>query len=280
MQHSLIHLRLPACLRAIAAATLLLGAAALPAEAASKPAKITVKSLEEHFGDVETLSASIDVKMKGTMLVEKKKLPLSGTMLMSLDIDTKNERARLNYAGDMFEKMFTSMAGRANAKQLKNFSMSMIIDRDSSFVEMAALGNMCQKVPESGDIQKLRDSFNQVSFGNDILEEGARTIEGLLVGEKVINGIATKHYKLSAATLKDMSTNANGTRYSAAEIWIATDGDYLVQLKATATGRTTPGGPSTGMSAFNGTMNMLYTLKSVNKPLTIKVPAACAGQSS
>jgi hypothetical protein len=278
MQHSRI--RLPAFLRAIAAATLLLGAAALPAEAASKPVKITVKSLEEHFGEVETLSASIDIKMKGTMLVEKKKLPLSGTMLMTLDIDTKNERARLNYGGDMFEKVFTSMAGKANAKQFKNFSISMIIDRDSSFVEMAALGNMCQKVPESGDIQKLRDSFNQGSFGNDIFGKDGKTIEGVPVGEKVINGIPTKHYKLSAATLKDISNNADGTRYSAAEIWIAADGDYLVQLKATATGRTTPGGPSTGSSAFNGAMNVLYTLKSVNKPLTIKVPAACAGQSS
>jgi hypothetical protein len=279
MQQAL-HLSFAPLARAAAATLVIAGMAAQPANAANKPVKFTIKPLSAHFESIDTMSARFVIKMKGDMTVEGKRLPMDGTMDVKLDVDVNNDRARMVYGGDLFEKMISGAVGKAEAKKFKNMSFALFIENGSGYVEMTAPQVMCNKLPESGDLGKLQEAFTQEMTVSGLSQDKIQTVQGTLIGEEKINGVATKRYKLTAAELKKMSKGQKGARYTAAEVWVANDGDYLVQLQTSGTGLSSASAFASSSGTFKGSMSMVYTLNSVNKPLKITLPASCKGESS
>lgn len=258
------------------------GVAAQPAEAASKPVKFTLQPLGAHFESIDTMSARIEIKMKGdaSVTVQGEKLPLNGTMEVKLDIDAKNERARLTYGGDLFEKMIANSVGKAEAKKYKNLVFALFVEKGAGYVEMNVPQTMCTKLPDSGDLSKLEQAFTKESAIGGVGGGKAQILQGTLIGEERINGVATKRYKLTAAELKKMAKGQKGARYTAAEVWVAKDGDYLVQIRADGTGLSSTSNMAGSSSTLKGSMSMLFTLNAVNTPLKLTLPTSCKGEAS
>jgi hypothetical protein len=274
---------LPALLKSVCATGLVLalaGGQTIPAQAQAKPVRFVVKPMADHFESIDTLSMRFEIKMKGTMAASGKSLPMNGTMLMAFDANIASDQARLTYSGDIFDKMLAEAAGKQKVKLPKGFSMAIIIDSKQSYIETTLPKKMCQKSPQSADMRQLQKLFSAGTMTEMLTEgDGTQTMEGKLLGEENVGGIATKHYALSSAELKRMAKSSSGVRYTAAEVWIAVDGDYLVKLKTSASGLINSA--NVGMSGkFSGSMDMKYTIDAVNKPLVISVPSSCTGRSA
>jgi hypothetical protein len=85
-------------------------------------------------------------------------------------------------------------------------------------------------------------------------------------GRETVNGISTKHY-----TWKENSLPVFGFTSASGDVWVATDGDYVVRYVAEASGS----GTLFGASEEEGTISFEYNLTDVNGPLTIEAPADC-----
>lgn len=88
-----------------------------------------------------------------------------------------------------------------------------------------------------------------------------------LAGTETIDGIATEH-----ATFDERSLGLFDGATSTGEVWTAIDAGYLVryQLK-------TVGGPTYFGDGVDGTVTWDYRVSDVEQPLTVELPAACAG---
>jgi hypothetical protein len=85
-------------------------------------------------------------------------------------------------------------------------------------------------------------------------------------GRETVNGMNTKHY-----TWKETSLPVFGFTSASGEVWVATDGDYVVRYVSEASGS----GTLFGASEQEGTITFEYNLTEVNGSFTIEAPAEC-----
>ena len=84
-------------------------------------------------------------------------------------------------------------------------------------------------------------------------------------GSATINGTATKHY-----TFDERALGQSGQTQSKGELWVASDGGYVVKDMVTTKGNTDYFG-----EGIEGTLTWDYELTDVNKPVEINLPADC-----
>lgn len=84
-------------------------------------------------------------------------------------------------------------------------------------------------------------------------------------GSEIVNNIAVKHY-----TFDERAQGASGIAKSTGELWVASDGGYLVRLTLT-----TKGGADYFGKGIEGTLSWDYQLADVNQPLAVELPADC-----
>lgn len=85
------------------------------------------------------------------------------------------------------------------------------------------------------------------------------------VGSDTVNGEATNHYTFDERALGQLDI-ANST----GEMWVASDGGYVVKYVLTTTGNADYFG-----EGIEGTLTWDYELTDVNQPVRIKLPADC-----
>jgi hypothetical protein len=85
-------------------------------------------------------------------------------------------------------------------------------------------------------------------------------------GRETVNGVDTKHY-----TWKETSLPVFGFASASGEVWVATDGDYVVRYSSEASGS----GTLFGAGEQEGTVSLEYNLTDVNGSFTIEAPAEC-----
>jgi len=84
-------------------------------------------------------------------------------------------------------------------------------------------------------------------------------------GQETVNGIATTHY-----TFDERALVQNGRNKSTGEMWVASEGGYIVRYLVTTKGNADYFGGD-----MDGTLTRYYQLTDINQPLTIELPADC-----
>jgi hypothetical protein len=84
-------------------------------------------------------------------------------------------------------------------------------------------------------------------------------------GQETVNGIETTHY-----TFDERALVQNGRNSSTGEMWVASEGGYIVRYLVTTRGNADYFG-----GGMEGTLTRDYELTEVNQPLTIDLPANC-----
>jgi hypothetical protein len=84
-------------------------------------------------------------------------------------------------------------------------------------------------------------------------------------GKETVNDVAANHY-----TFDERALGALDIMKSTGEMWVASDGGYIVKYKVTTKGDAKYFG-----EGIEGTVTWDYELTDVNKPLTLELPADC-----
>lgn len=101
---------------------------------------------------------------------------------------------------------------------------------------------------------------------------GNNKVYGTLVGNETVNSIATKRYKLDTATINSLARkNGANVQLKSGDVWIATQGDYIVRLISDGTGNL----PANTGVEFNGNANITLNVSDVNKVPDIQLPGQC-----
>jgi hypothetical protein len=118
-------------------------------------------------------------------------------------------------------------------------------------------GSLCvASVPELSTSPS--EVFEPASFLNSVI--GAEE-----AGSETVNGITSTRY-----TFDESAQAASGIAESTGELWIASDGGYLVRYVLGTTG-----GPAYFGQGIEGTLTWDYQLEEVGLPLVIELPADC-----
>lgn len=97
-------------------------------------------------------------------------------------------------------------------------------------------------------------------------------IYGTLVGNAVINGIPTKHYKLDVKTINALARQRGATmQLASGEVWIAAQGDYIVRVVVDGKGNLAA---NAGVD-FTGRVNLTLNVSGVNRIPAIQLPNQC-----
>lgn len=121
----------------------------------------------------------------------------------------------------------------------------------------------CISMSSSEDTQ-----LGQGLFSPDVLGgvSGAK-----YVNTETVNGVKAKHYAWKEGGLAGLGfTSGQG------EVWVATDGNYVVKYTAEATGKTV----WFGTGEEEGTITVDYNLTEVNGSFQIEPPSDCAGPAT
>ena len=84
-------------------------------------------------------------------------------------------------------------------------------------------------------------------------------------GQETVNGVAAAHY-----TFDERALVQNGRNKSTGEMWVASEGGFIVRYLVTTEGNADYFG-----GGMEGTLTRDYQLTDVNQPLTIELPADC-----
>jgi hypothetical protein len=99
--------------------------------------------------------------------------------------------------------------------------------------------------------------------------EPARFLSGVIgaeeAGAETVNGVASNHY-----TFDEHAIGASDTAKSTGEMWVASEGGYLVRYVLTTTGGADYFGEGT-----EGTATWDYALTDIDQPLTVEMPKDC-----
>lgn len=101
------------------------------------------------------------------------------------------------------------------------------------------------------------------------LLDPARLLTGVFgaeeAGQETVNGIAAAHYAFDERALVQ-----NGRNKSTGEMWVASEGGFIVRYHVTTEGNTDYFG-----GGLEGMLTRDYQLTDINQPLTIELPADC-----
>jgi hypothetical protein len=141
----------------------------------------------------------------------------------------------------------------------------------SGSFEMITVGDMSYWVTKDADGVESCSSMSSGEATNP--QEGAFTPDMMgeisdakYLGTETANGVRAKHY-----AWQENSLPVWGFSSVKGDVWMATDGEYVVKYAAEASGK----GTLFGSSQEEGTIRFEYDLTDVNGSFTIEAPAEC-----
>ncbi|HSB02870.1 MAG TPA: hypothetical protein VLE49_19635 [Anaerolineales bacterium] len=111
----------------------------------------------------------------------------------------------------------------------------------------------------------------EIQAGNSLGErfEPASFLSGLKgadeAGSETVNGVEAKHY-----TFDQHALGEDGITESTGELWVASDGGYLVKYLLARKGKANYFG-----EGIEGTLTLVYALTAPNQPVTLQLPEDC-----
>jgi len=265
--------------KVIGIACVVLAMAGQPAMGASAQAKnITVKPLSATYETVNVLKTTLEMKLDGQKATKEK---VKGALKIMFAYNTPKNMAEMGMSGALISVL---VGNNSPAEQLTGIG---IYDTGTeAYMLMDAKKDVCTKMPAGtagtimGDnpIQGLGLSEMTGSF-EKLSQEGKLT--GKRVGNEKVNGIATTHYTLDAAALKAFideieKSSADGPRnkaqFNKGDLWVATDGSYLVQFKVQGAGE------MKSLGGFTGNVGITFGVSDINnEAYEVVPPEMCLG---
>lgn len=167
--------------------------------------------------------------------------------------------------------LITTLLGRYLQGIPVNNLTVYLIDGKPYVVAQALLLRVCA-VPGSpiAGLDQLSSGLSADVFMSQLT--GNNKIYGTFVGNETVNGIPTRRYKLDTATINALAKkNSANVQLKGGDVWIATQGDYIVRLNADGVGNLAA---NAGVD-FNGNANITLNVSDVNRVPDIQLPGQC-----
>jgi hypothetical protein len=181
--------------------------------------------------------------------------PVNGTWTMEEDLIQQPRAQRV--------AMTTAGFSEGQAGNLGTFEIITIGDMSYMLTQDAGGAKSCISMSSGEATDSQQGLFNPDMIGG--------VSDAKYVGTETVNGVRAKHY-----AWKETSLPVFGFASSKGDVWMATDGDYVVKYLAEATGK----GTLFGSAQEEGTITVEYNLTDVNGSFTIEVPAECEGPAT
>ncbi len=142
--------------------------------------------------------------------------------------------------------------------------IEMVMTADSNYMVMSSDGSepQCIQSPRTGDQEPPSAPFSP----SELTEDNANIT--LVKRGEIINGIETDHYKIE----EQVDTNKQGV--ASGDMWVATDGGYMVKYTGTYTGNDLFSTEDTTDSEGKATWE--YTIDKINAVDDLSIPEACS----
>ena len=165
---------------------------------------------------------------------------MKGSLLARIDVNNKEQRR-------------TVIGGALLAQQLSGFApnsqLSVLNFGSETYVLLEGGTLTCVKT----DDERLTNGVNDMTSGLDnVVSEliSALSVDpkepiATLVGEEIVNGVDVQRYFVDStsaggkAFLSGLNESDNQFKQARLDLWIASEGDYLVKLELKATGKST-----------------------------------------
>ena len=227
---------------------------------------ITVKPASERLGTIKTVQTKMNLVLKGT---GSGNTPIDGTMDVTVLDDTNAKKRDIEIQGNLIGQLLANQLRGFNPRSLGIFTVN-----NESYVRLDTLLTVCAK-PRAGipGLDGIATSLSVEGFMG--MMGGQMTFAGTLVGEEMINGLATRHYTLDLAAMKAEAQRRGITNWpelSRGEVWTARDGDYIVRMAVDGKGKLA----NVAGNSFDGNFNVVLDTVSLNQTLNIALPASCS----
>ncbi len=240
--------------------------------AAAQAKNITVKPLSATYEKVEVLKTMMELKLDGQKATKEK---VKGAIKIVFAYNLPKKMAEMGMTGTLIS---TLMGDDLPAEQLTGIG---IFDTGvDAYMLMDAKKDVCTKMPAGtagtiiGDNPIEALGLSEMTGGFETMSQEG-TLTGKRVGNEKVNGIATTHYTLDAAALKafidviEKSSDdgpQNKAQFNKGDLWVATEGDYLVQFKVQGAGE------MKSLSGFKGNVGITVGMSDINNEAFEVVP--------
>lgn len=226
---------------------------------------IAIGSLSNAVPDVKSLQTKMTLTLDGTDAGNK---VLKGTFDVSLNNNLALKQTELTVGGDLLTPLL--------ADQLRGFSarsLSLYAINNQVYASIQTLLRVCVK-PNAAQINvdEIAQSLSLDTFTSMVAANGR--FPGTLVGDEVVNGIPSKHYKVDVAAYEAMAA-ANGMtdlKLKQGDVWLASQGDYVTRLNVSGNGKLS----NLVNKTFTGDFTLSMELTGVNNSPEVVLPANCA----
>jgi hypothetical protein len=141
--------------------------------------------------------------------------------------------------------------------------------------EIITIGDAAYMVMEQdGKKTCISTTSDQANATEGLMPKDFNLSDGKFVGEETVNGIKAKHY-----AWKENSGlfGLGGATKGKADVWVASDGEFVVKFTAEATGK---GQLWASNKQGEGTFTIEYNVTQVNKSFKIEAPETCKSAAS
>lgn len=253
----------------------LAGQPALSAFAQSS--NITIKPLSDTYKKLDALKTTVGMKLDG---LNEKKEKFKGDMQVVIAFNKPKKMSVMEMTGPLL-----SMIMGKNLPMPDMTGFGIYSTGKDAYMMMEGKKTTCTQMPGSVVDSLANDNPTDVMGLSDItksLEKLSKDkkLTGKKIGDEKIGGIATTHYALDASTLKaiveaekkDNPSNStkNKIEYKQGDLWVATDGGYVVQFKFQGAGE------MKDLDGFKGDVSANFTLSEINNAkYEVKPPEVC-----
>lgn len=233
-----------------------------PTPTVALPPGITIRPIS-NTTSIKSYKTVVNMKLDGQSAGKVAK----GDFNAEVQTDLANKRQSIGISGNLVPVLL--------GRYLQNLPVSgltvYLVDGKPYVVAQALILRVCA-VPgaQIAGLDQLSSGLSAEVFLSQLT--GSNKIYGTLVGNETVNGIPTKRYKLDVKTINALAKQRGATaQLKSGDVWIATQGDYIVRLVVDGTGNLAA---NTGVD-FNGNVNLTMNVSDVNRIPAIQLPSQC-----
>lgn len=244
----------------------------------AQSSNITIKPLSDTYKKLDTLKTTVGMKLDG---VTSKKEKFKGDMQVVIAFNTPKKMSVMEMSGPLLSMIMGKDLPMPDMTGFGIYSTGK-----DAYMMMQGKQTTCTQMPATVVDSLANDNPTDVMGLSDItknLEKLSKDkkLNGKKVGDEKVAGIATTHYSLDAATLKAIveaekkSNPSSGAKnkidYKQGDLWVATDGGYIVQFKFQGAGE------MKDLDGFKGDVTANFMLSEINNArYEVKPPEVCA----
>jgi hypothetical protein len=235
---------------------------------------IEVRPIQDTLGEAKTVRTALKLVLNGQL--NRTKNLIRGSLTTNLAQDAVKGHSSFTLSGDLLSILAGLGAGASSGYKFREMGFYTLAGK--SYVYMDIGEKLCYgSTLEEGSMNLMAETFNPANLLSSMGIGNDTQFAGELVGEEMINGVQTQHYKLDGPTMELMNAKSKRIRLSRGKItkgnlWVAVDGKYAVRLLQEGNGTINK---FLQQQDFTGRFAVQYDTLSVNKKADVRLPASC-----